>query len=294
MAPQVVLITGCSSGIGRATALRLAKAGHTVYATARHLESVKDLEDQGCRTLALDVTDQDSAAKAVAAVEEAHGVVGVLVNNAGYGQSGAVEAVPIDDVRRQYETNVLGYLRMVQLVLPAMRRKRQGRIVNLSSVAGRVVMPGSGIYSSSKFAIEAFSDALRYEVRGFGIDVVVIEPGPIRTSFTETANVGFPDAVADQPYGAYHEAVAASDAEADHSKLAGDPEEVAAVIERAVTGPTGPGTPSSRPRCRHHGRSRAISTRARRHRAEAARATKPPNCCPGPGGSVLCQWCKLG
>jgi NAD(P)-dependent dehydrogenase (short-subunit alcohol dehydrogenase family) len=232
--PQVVLITGCSSGIGRATALRLAKADHTVYATARRLESVKDLEDHGCRTLSLDVTDQASAAAAVAAVEDAHGSVDALVNNAGYGQSGAVEAVPIDDIRRQFETNVLGYIRMAQLVLPAMRRVGRGRIVNLSSVAGRVVMPGSGIYSSSKFAIEAFSDALRYEVRGFGIDVVVVEPGPIRTSFTGTANDGFPDAAAGYPYGDFHEAVAASDAEADHSKLAGDADEVAAVIQNAV------------------------------------------------------------
>jgi len=234
VAPQVVLITGCSSGIGRATALRLAKAGHTVYATARRLESVKDLEDQGCRTLSLDVTDPASAAAAVAAVQDAHGSVEALVNNAGYGQSGAVEAVPIDDIRRQFETNVLGYIRMAQLVLPAMRGAGRGRIVNLSSVAGRVVMPGSGIYSSSKFAIEAFSDALRYEVRGFGIDVVVVEPGPIRTSFTGTANGGFPEVAAGQPYGNFHEAVAASDAEADHSKLAGDADEVAAVIQKAV------------------------------------------------------------
>jgi NAD(P)-dependent dehydrogenase (short-subunit alcohol dehydrogenase family) len=234
VAPRVVLITGCSSGIGRATAVRLVKGGHTVYATARRLESIEDLTGHGCRILALDVTDQDSASRAVAAVEQAHGSVGVLVNNAGYGQSGAVEAVSIDDVRRQFETNVLGYLRMAQLVLPAMRRRGEGRIINLSSVAGRVVMPGSGIYSASKFAIEAFSDALRYEVRGVGIDVVVVEPGPIRTSFTETANVGFPKETGEEAYDSFHAAVAASDAETDRSRLAGNPEQVAEVIERAL------------------------------------------------------------
>ena len=173
---------------------------------------------------------------AVARVEEADGAVGALVNNAGYGQSGAVEAVPLELARRNFETNVFGYLRMVQLVLPGMRRQGAGRIVNLSSVAGRVTMPGSGIYSATKFAIRAMTDALRYEVRGFGIDVVLIEPGPIRTGFTGTANQGMPEGDATGPYGDYHAAVAKADSEADQSRfLAGDPEDVAAVIERAVS-----------------------------------------------------------
>src|SRR5207247_10062779 len=135
-----------------------------------------ELQDRGCRTPSLDVTDQASAAAAVAAVQDAHGSVEALVNNAGYGQSGAVEAVPIDDIRRQFETNVLGYIRMAQLVLPAMRGAGRGRIVNLSSVAGRGVMPGAGIDSSSKFAIDAFSGALRYEVHGLGTDAVARGP----------------------------------------------------------------------------------------------------------------------
>ena len=133
------------------------------------------------------MTDDDSMRAAVARVEDAAGAVGVLVNNAGYGQSGAIEATPVDAVRRNFETNVFGYMRMAQLVLPGMRRQGTGTIVNISSVAGRVTMPGSGPYSATKFAIEAMSDALRFEVRGFGIDVVVIEPGPIRTRFTATA-----------------------------------------------------------------------------------------------------------
>lgn len=232
MAPQVVLITGCSSGIGRATAVALAKAGHTVYASGRRPGSVADLAEQGCRPLTLDVTDQASAAAAVQSIEAEHGAVGVLVNNAGYGQSGAVEAVPIDDIRRQFETNVLGYIRMAQLVLPAMRAQHRGTIVNVSSVAGTAVMPGAGVYSASKFAIEALSDALRYEVAPFGIHVVVVEPGPIRTAFTEHANNAFP--AGNGPYAAYHAAVAESDAKTDQSGIAGDAGDVAGAIAKAI------------------------------------------------------------
>ena len=229
-----MLITGCSSGIGQAIAERLAGAGHRVYATARRPEALADLAGKGCETLALDVTDEGSMRAAVARVEEAEGAVDVLVNNAGYGQSGAIEATPIDAIRRNFETNLFGYIRMAHLVLPGMRRQGSGRIVNMSSVAGRVTMPGSGPYSATKFAIEAMSDALRFEVRGFGIDVVIVEPGPIRTRFTATANAGLPDV--DGAYGAYHEAVAKADAEADQSKLlAGDPEDVARAVERAIT-----------------------------------------------------------
>ncbi len=125
---------------------------------------------------------------AVAAVEAEHGSVGALVNNAGYAVSGAIEAVSLDAVRTEFETNVFGYVRMAQLVLPGMRRAGKGRIINVSSVAGRVTCPGAGAYAASKYAIEAISDALRFEVRGFGIQVIVIEPGPIRTEFTATAN----------------------------------------------------------------------------------------------------------
>ncbi|HEX8074386.1 MAG TPA: oxidoreductase [Thermoleophilaceae bacterium] len=239
---RAVLITGCSSGIGHATAERLAAAGFTVYATARDPAKLSDLAERGCRTLALDVLDEGSMRAAVAKVEEAEGAVGVLVNNAGYGQSGAVESVPIEDARRNFETNVFGYLRMAQLVLPGMRHRGRGRIVNLSSVAGRVTMPGSGVYSATKFAIEAMTDALRFEVRGFGVDVVLIEPGPIRTRFTATANDAMPGSGG--PYDDYHAAVAKADAEADQSKLlADDPEDVAEAVERAIS--------ARRPRARY-------------------------------------------
>lgn len=231
---RAILITGCSSGIGRATALHLAARGNTVYATARRLDAIADLESSGCRTLALDVLDEQSMRAAVAAVEAEHGAVGALVNNAGYAVSGAIEALPLDAVRTEFETNVFGYVRMAQLVLPAMRRAGTGRIVNVSSVAGRVTMPGAGAYAASKYAIEAISDALRFEVRGFGVEVIVIEPGPIRTEFTATANTALEHADAG-PYAGYHAAVAKADAETDESFIAGRPEHVARTIERALS-----------------------------------------------------------
>ncbi len=240
--PGAILITGCSTGIGRAAAEHLAGKGLLVYASARRLDSIADLERIGCRTLQLDVLDEDSMRAAVDAVQAEHGAVGSLVNNAGYAVSGAIEAVPLDDVRTEFETNLFGYIRMAQLVLPEMRRRGAGRIVNISSVAGRVTMPGAGAYAASKYAIEAMSDALRFEVRGFGVGVIVIEPGPIKSEFTATANEAL-EGSAEGPYADYHRAVAKGDAETDESFLAGKPEHVARAIERALT--------SSRPRPRY-------------------------------------------
>src|SRR5919112_6694600 len=176
---HAVLITGCSSGIGRATAERLSARGWTVYATARRVEAIADLEARGCRVLRLDVTDEDSMQAAVAAVCDEHGAVGALVNNAGYSQSGTIEEVPMDDVRRQFETNVFGLVRMTQLVLPKMRGQRWGKIVNISSMGANFTFPGGGFYHATKHAVNAISDALRYEVQGFGVDVVIVEPGLI-------------------------------------------------------------------------------------------------------------------
>lgn len=182
-----ILITGCSSGLGHAAALQLVDRGHTVYATARNPDSLGALADAGAHTLALDVTDDDSMRAAVAAVEEAHGAVGTLINNAGYAQAGPVETVGMDDARRQFETNVFGLMRMSQLVLPAMRDAGRGRIINVSSMAGRMVLPAAGWYHSSKYAVEALSDAMRVEVKPFGVKVVLIEPGAIKTEFDATA-----------------------------------------------------------------------------------------------------------
>jgi NAD(P)-dependent dehydrogenase (short-subunit alcohol dehydrogenase family) len=187
---SAVLITGCSSGIGRATARRLALRGTwTVYATARRIDTIRDLERDGCRIMTLDVTNEASMARVVAAIEAEHGAVGVLINNAGYSQSGAVEAVPMERVRAQFETNVFGLVRLSQLVLPGMRRARSGRIVHLSSMGGKIVFPGGGFYHATKHAVEALGDAMRFELAGFGIHVVLIEPGLIRTNFGEAAGV---------------------------------------------------------------------------------------------------------
>jgi NAD(P)-dependent dehydrogenase (short-subunit alcohol dehydrogenase family) len=237
---RAVLITGCSSGIGRATAAYLAEKGWTVYATARRPETLADLEAMGCRTLALDVTDEASRTAAVAAVEEAEGAVGVLINNAGYSQSGAVESVPEERVRAQFETNVFGLLAMCRAVLPKMREERWGKIVNVSSMGGRFTFPGGGIYHASKHAVEALSDALRFEVKGFGVDVIIIEPGIIRTNFGETAARGIDAGTRDPgPYGEFNQAVAEATAgvyeQGPLAKLGGAPEAVARKIEDAIT-----------------------------------------------------------
>jgi NADP-dependent 3-hydroxy acid dehydrogenase YdfG len=238
---EAVLITGCSSGIGRATAERLVTRGHTVYATARRLDSIRDLEKIGCRLLELDVTDEQSMATAVKAVDDAEGAVGVLVNNAGYSQSGAVESVPMDAVRRQFETNVFGLVRMTQLALPGMRRQGWGRVINISSMGGRVVFPGGGFYHGTKFAVEAISDALRFEVRGFGVAVTVIEPGLIKTEFG-TAAVGSLEPTSDGgPYADFNNAVGATTAGAYEggglSRFGAGPDAVAKAIERAIKRP---------------------------------------------------------
>jgi NAD(P)-dependent dehydrogenase (short-subunit alcohol dehydrogenase family) len=247
-----VLVTGCSSGIGRATALRLAKKGWRVYASARRLESVAELEAGGCRTLALDVTDEDSMQTAVASVEESEGSVYALVNNAGYSQSGALETLPTERIRAQFETNVFGLVRMCQLVLPGMRREGRGRIVNLSSIGGKLVFPGGGAYHATKHAVEAISDALRFEVAGFGVDVAIIEPGLIRTRFGETAagslaDAGSEEESADDPYASFNAVVGSTTLGAYEgggvARLGGGPETVAKAIEHAIT--------SRRPRLRY-------------------------------------------
>jgi NADP-dependent 3-hydroxy acid dehydrogenase YdfG len=186
-ASKAVLITGCSSGIGEATARRLAGHGWKVYASARRPESIEHLAAAGCELLQLDVCDEQSMRAAVETIEREHGAVGVLVNNAGYSQSGPIEQVPLEAVRRQFETNVFGLIALTQMVLPAMRAQHWGKVVNVGSMGGRLTLPGSGFYHATKHALEAISDALRFEVRGFGVDVTLIEPGLITTEFGKTA-----------------------------------------------------------------------------------------------------------
>jgi NAD(P)-dependent dehydrogenase (short-subunit alcohol dehydrogenase family) len=239
-----VLITGCSSGIGHATAKHLAESGWTVYASARRPESIADLADAGCKTLALDVTDEASMRAAVDSVVEAEGAVSCLVNNAGYSQSGALETLRMERLRTQFETNVFGLVRMCQLALPGMRRQGWGRIVNVSSMGGKLTFPGGGAYHATKHAVEALSDALRWEVSGFGVDVVVIEPGLITTRFGEVAAGSIadatetpPDAEAD-PYATFNAAVGSATAgiyRGPMRLLGGGPETVAKTISKALS-----------------------------------------------------------
>ena len=235
---KAVLITGCSTGIGRATAVQLAKSGYPVCATARKVESIADLAAQGCTVLALDVCDEASMRAAVAKVEEAHGAVGVLINNAGYGSEGPVEEVPMDEVRRQFDTNVFGLLRLTQLCLPGMRRQGWGKVVNLSSMGGRLTFPGGGVYHATKYAVEALSDALRFEVAGFGVDVIVVEPGAIRTEFGNTAIARVDALGGSGEYAAFREALKHNIKDAYDGRLgalADGPEAVASAIERSLS-----------------------------------------------------------
>jgi NAD(P)-dependent dehydrogenase (short-subunit alcohol dehydrogenase family) len=183
----VALVTGASSGIGKDFALRLLAEGYTVYGAARRVERMADLAAAGCSVIAVDVTDDASMVAAVDRIIQEAGRIDVLINNAGYGQFGALEDVPIDEARRQLETNLIGPARLTQLCLPHMRARRFGKIFNISSTGGKIAGPLGGWYYASKFGLEGYSDALRTEVAGFGIDVVVIEPGGIESEWSQIA-----------------------------------------------------------------------------------------------------------
>ncbi len=183
MQPKVILITGASSGMGYQTARILAEQGHRVYGAARRVEKIEELAPYGVQALHLDITNEQSVTQVVQELIEREGRIDVLINNAGYGYFGAIEDVPISDAKHQFEVNIFGLARITQEVLPYMRAQKSGRIVNLASVAGHVTLAFGAWYNATKYALEAFSDALRMEVKPFGIDVVIIEPGAIRTDW---------------------------------------------------------------------------------------------------------------
>ena len=187
MQTKTVLITGCSSGIGRATARAFLEEEWCVYATARNPADIETLGEEGCRIATLDVTDPDDVERVVDRIVEEEGHLSCLVNNAGYGQFGPVEDVPTEKLHRQFDVNLYGPHRLLRAALPHMRDQEAGTVVNVSSAAGRLSFPGGGIYAGSKFALEAMSDALRNEVDEYDIDVVLVEPGPVETGFTERA-----------------------------------------------------------------------------------------------------------
>ncbi|ANI90700.1 short-chain dehydrogenase/reductase [Arachidicoccus ginsenosidimutans] len=185
---KVVLVTGASAGIGKATAKYLAENGYTVYGAARRVEKMNELLSLGIKVIPLDVTHDESMVNAVDEIIKAEGKIDILINNAGFGSYGAVEDVPMSDAKYQLEVNVFGAARLMQLVLPHMRKNGYGKIVNISSIGGKIAFPLGGWYHASKFALEGLSDSLRNEVKQFGIDVIVIEPGGIKS---EWGNIAF-------------------------------------------------------------------------------------------------------
>jgi NAD(P)-dependent dehydrogenase (short-subunit alcohol dehydrogenase family) len=199
---KTALVTGASSGIGEATALQLSELGYTVYAAARRVERMSDLADRGIRTRSVDVTDDPSMMALVQTIIADTGRIDVLVNNAGYGLYGALEDTPIEEARRQFEVNVFGLARLTQLVLPHMRAQRDGYIVNISSMGGKIWEPLGSWYHASKFAVEGLSDSLRVEVAEFGIKVVIIQPGSIRSEWSGIAADNLEATSANTPYAA--------------------------------------------------------------------------------------------
>jgi NAD(P)-dependent dehydrogenase (short-subunit alcohol dehydrogenase family) len=230
----VALVTGCSTGIGRASALALQRAGFTTYATVRGPKTIPELEAAGCEVVGLDVTDETQRVQTVQTIRFEQDGIDVLVNNAGYAEYGPIEEIALDRWRREFETNLFGAVRLTQLVLPGMRERGRGRIINMSSMGGRMAFPLGGPYHGSKFALEAVSDVLRVEVAPFGIDVVLIEPGLVNTGYADTASSGLHDA-AEGPYGDLARSFLAAMASSYGGRQARTPEHVVKVVVKAAT-----------------------------------------------------------
>jgi short-subunit dehydrogenase len=230
------LVTGASSGIGEATALKLKALGYTVYGAARRVERMTSLADDGVHLLKMDVTDDDSMVTGIERIISATGRIDVLVNNAGYGSYGALEDVPMSEAKYQFEVNVFGLARLTQLVLPHMRKQRSGYIVNISSVGGKIYEPLGSWYHATKFAVEGLSDSLRLELKPFGIQVVVIEPGAIKTEWSGIAADGLVKTSGDGAYAEQARNGAAVLSMADgNDRLVSPPSIIAKAIGRAVT-----------------------------------------------------------
>jgi NAD(P)-dependent dehydrogenase (short-subunit alcohol dehydrogenase family) len=260
---KVALVTGASGGIGLATLRALEVAGFIAVGAARRPDAVEELRQQGFPAVRIDVTDEASMIEGVAETERLAGRVGVLVNNAGYGLAGPVELLDMDDLRSQFETNVFGLVRMCQLVLPAMRERGAGRIINVSSIVGEFSVPGQGAYSASKHAVEAFSDALRVEAGQFGVDVVLVQPTGVRTGFFDVIETN----AADVDFGPYAAMMRNWQAMIEQTRNARagviEPEDVARVIVRAAT--------ADRPRARYRaGWTAALATGMRKAAPDAA------------------------
>ncbi|TAA36365.1 SDR family NAD(P)-dependent oxidoreductase [Pseudoxanthomonas winnipegensis] len=225
---SIILVTGASSGIGKATARKLLQQGHTVYVAARRVEAMQDLQAQGAIPLRMDITQEADVAAVVERIQKENGALDVLVNNAGYAIYGSVEETSIDDARAQFEVNLFGLARLTQLLIPAMRERGRGTIVNISSMGGKIYTPLGAWYHATKRAVEGWSDALRIELKAFGIDVVVIEPGIIATEFGDVMTQPMLDRSGHGPYGKLAHAIAGS------KSPMSQPNVVADAIARAV------------------------------------------------------------
>lgn len=231
MEKKVILLTGASSGIGYQTAEMLAKQGHVVYGAARRVEKMEGLKPSGVRPLKLDVTDDASADEAVKSIIDAEGRIDVLVNNAGYGSFGAIEDVSLEEARKQFDVNLFGVAVLTRKVLPHMRRQRSGTIISVSSMGGRLTTYFGAWYHATKYALEAFSDALRMETKEFGISVSIIEPGGIKTPWGFIAA----DHLEESAKGGAYEAQATKTAEGMRKQYAGNMMSAPVVISKAIS-----------------------------------------------------------
>jgi NAD(P)-dependent dehydrogenase (short-subunit alcohol dehydrogenase family) len=232
---KIALVTGGSSGIGEATALVLAQTGYTVYAGARRVERMEHLQEHGIRPLALDVTDEESMQSVVKQILAEEGRIDVLVNNAGYGSYGTLEDVPLSEARSQFDVNVFGAARLIQFVLPNMRQRRSGTVVNITSMGGKIYTPLGSWYHATKFALEAISDCLPMELKPFGINVIVIEPGGIQTEWGGIAAEKVRAVSGTGPYASQGNAVADSLSSESTRRRSSPPELIGKTIARAVT-----------------------------------------------------------
>jgi len=235
MEKKVILVTGASSGIGKVTALQLISEGHVVYGAARRVDNMKDLEDAGGHALGMDILDEAQIKSAVETIVNEHGRIDVLVNNAGYAVYGSVEDITIDEARRQFEVNIFGLARLTQEILPTMRKQQSGTIINISSVGGKIFTPLGAWYHATKHALEGWSDCLRMEVEQFGIDVVIVEPGAIRTEFIDVMNQPMLDRSAGGPYEPMAKAIdkAGKETYAKPNRASG-PEVIAKTISKSI------------------------------------------------------------
>ena len=236
---KVVLITGASSGMGKETAKTLIQEGYTVYTAARRVEKMDDLKRLGGIPLKMDVTKEDEMVAGIEQIKANHGGVDILINNAGFGQYGPMEDTPLDKARYQFEVNLFGMARLTQLVLPYMRQKKAGKIINISSMGGKIYTPLGSWYHATKHAVEGWSDCLRFELAPFGIDVIIIEPGMISTGFMDVVSGTIPSESVNGPY----KEIVQSLANAEGGMSASPPSVIANTISRAIK--------TNRPRTRY-------------------------------------------